>query len=596
MEHKKCYDVDFYDCVNSDWTKEKISIPNEFTKWNTFNKILFENFNILQDIIKNNKTISQVNKLYINKNDNGLKLLYKYIKKINDKNNKKMLFNFMFKLYLKYNIDFVLNIFIHNKPRNTDTLIPYIEHNDDLLKSSSSKDKERFMSLVNTVSDLTKIKMNPDNIYYICNILKRINNLNSDEKIINYMDLIKTFDNLDFISIFFIKYNKNINDVYITNYDYIKDLNKLISFIDISVWKEYFIFNFISKFYFCFSKEIELTYYKYYKEIYFGSMQYVSYIRKNAIIINLFNQYIEELYINKFNNIMTEIKTKIIYIFDMIKNIFTSYINDEKNKLSITTKEKIISRLDNIKLLIGYPDKRIINIPTININKSFFYNTRKCIKSNMYNRFDNYKYQNNNIWGDYIYNPNGYYSLYTNTIIIPLGVLCEPLYFHYDKDFIFNFSAIGIILGHELIHAYDISVTKIPNYTFLYDSDKIKYLEQIKKLKIQFLDDDNAIGEIMADIIGISMSLTAMVIYLKKNKVEDMKPHYRNFFIKYSLIWKNITIDDLPKESNEKKDVHLSFKPRVNKILANIDEFYDAFDITSSYKYYIPPNDRYRMF
>ena len=57
-------------------------------------------------------------------------------------------------------------------------------------------------------------------------------------------------------------------------------------------------------------------------------------------------------------------------------------------------------------------------------------------------------------WSESPQGTKAYYSLQTNEIVFPAGILQKPLYDLYNPPAV-NYGALGSILGHEIIHAFD---------------------------------------------------------------------------------------------------------------------------------------------
>lgn len=49
---------------------------------------------------------------------------------------------------------------------------------------------------------------------------------------------------------------------------------------------------------------------------------------------------------------------------------------------------------------------------------------------------------------------NAYYSPNTNRIVFPAGILQAPFY-DQDQNLALNYGGIGVVMGHELTHAFD---------------------------------------------------------------------------------------------------------------------------------------------
>jgi len=49
---------------------------------------------------------------------------------------------------------------------------------------------------------------------------------------------------------------------------------------------------------------------------------------------------------------------------------------------------------------------------------------------------------------------NAYYSISSNEIVFPAGIL-QPPFFHKDLPIAINYGAIGSVIGHEITHGFD---------------------------------------------------------------------------------------------------------------------------------------------
>lgn len=67
---------------------------------------------------------------------------------------------------------------------------------------------------------------------------------------------------------------------------------------------------------------------------------------------------------------------------------------------------------------------------------------------------------------------------------------------------------------------------------------------------------------------------------------------YKQFFINYAKLWRSLGTKDAVLELI-KTDVHPLSIYRVNAVLQQFDEFYEAFDIKKGDKMYLDPKYRY---
>ena len=202
---------------------------------------------------------------------------------------------------------------------------------------------------------------------------------------------------------------------------------------------------------------------------------------------------------------------------------------------------------------------------------------------------------------------NAYYHPLRNEIVFPAGIL-QPPFFHPEADDAVNYGAIGVVIGHEMTHGFDDQGRQFDKNGNLSDwwtdSDSEKFKERTKVLIKQFsaykisdtvkADGKLTLGEKIADLGGLNISLTALKLAWKKNppekNMDGFTPEQR-FFLAYAHVWAgNITGEEMLRRTKE--DVHSLGHLRVNGPLPNMEEFYRAFPISETSALYIPEEER----
>lgn len=212
-------------------------------------------------------------------------------------------------------------------------------------------------------------------------------------------------------------------------------------------------------------------------------------------------------------------------------------------------------------------------------------------------------------WEDPIYAVNGYYYSDDNELIIPTGSLYSPFYDE-RKPLGWNYGGVGVIMAHEITHAfdeegkeYDPTGYRKPWWT---SQDKKNYEKVSKKLVDLFhmqrvmgqkVDGESTLSENIADLGGLAIGLDALNLELEKQKASltERKNAYRQFFISYAVSWRI-------KEKPEKQlqgllvDRHAPTPLRVNLVVNQFQEWYDAFDVRPEDPMYVAPEKRLRIF
>jgi putative endopeptidase len=192
---------------------------------------------------------------------------------------------------------------------------------------------------------------------------------------------------------------------------------------------------------------------------------------------------------------------------------------------------------------------------------------------------------------------NAYYDAQTNTINFPAGIL-QPPYFDKDMDDSVNFGAIGMVIGHEIIHGFDDQGRKFDAQGNLRDwwtvEDAKQYEERGKCISDEYTEDvpeagpgvrQNGLltqGEDTADNGGIHLALNALDTELKKqgksldDKGADGWTYRQRFFLSYAYSWCTNVRPEIARMSVTTNPHSLPVF-RINNVDSNMPEFYQAF-------------------
>ncbi|XP_042215260.1 endothelin-converting enzyme homolog isoform X2 [Homarus americanus] len=189
---------------------------------------------------------------------------------------------------------------------------------------------------------------------------------------------------------------------------------------------------------------------------------------------------------------------------------------------------------------------------------------------------------------------NAYYSPTRNDIVFPAGILQAP-FFYNDNPKSLNYGAVGVVMGHELAHAFDDQGRKYDKDGNLNQwwqqetADKFKDLTQCMveqysgySLRGEHLNGKLTLGENIADNGGLKASFRAYLEWVKENGEEKALPgislnHQQLFFLGFSQVW----CSSITKEAAHleiMKDSHVPGEFRVFGSLTNSEEFATAFN------------------
>ena len=284
----------------------------------------------------------------------------------------------------------------------------------------------------------------------------------------------------------------------------------------------------------------------------------------------------------------------------------------EQDWMSEDTKKAALDKLNSFYVKIGYPDKwKDMSGLSIDPNLSYYENVQNC--KIFWRKWDiNYRAGKPVDQDEWFMTPqtvNAYYNPTTNEICFPAGILQVP-FFDMDADDAFNYGAIGVVIGHEMTHGFDDqgrNYDKNGNMTDWWTAEDAEKFNKRAELcdkffsSIKVLPDLNAngkltLGENLADHGGLMVSFNAFKNATKNEKlptIDGFTPEQR-FFLAYAGVWAaNITTEEI--RNRTKSDPHSLGCWRVDGALPHIDAWYDAFNIKSTDKMFIPKENRLNL-
>jgi putative endopeptidase len=304
-------------------------------------------------------------------------------------------------------------------------------------------------------------------------------------------------------------------------------------------------------------------------------------------IYNINNYFIGHIISKEFFiNIDSTIKQRIEEYINNIKDAFKNRLT-ENNWMDNTTKKLALEKLENIKTDIF--ESKLIDFNKIRELSNIYYENLLIINDYVFKIKMQKLKINEKIFHGNIYNINAFYDSTINYIIFPYGILREPYYYNTDLNNInnlniiaYNYGAIGSVIGHEIIHGFD-------DQGRLFDKDgnlnnwwnkisEVKYLELAEEIGNKYKEYDInsklTMGENIADIGGVRISLSAFKLYLKKNNKELNEELLKYFISGWAMIWRG----KIRKEDALNRllnDSHSPIKQRVNIPLNNLKELND---------------------
>ena len=214
-------------------------------------------------------------------------------------------------------------------------------------------------------------------------------------------------------------------------------------------------------------------------------------------------------------------------------------------------------------------------------------------------------------WGMLPQTVNAYYNSVKNEIVFPAGILQRP-FFALTNDIAVNYGAIGGVIGHEIGHGFDDQGSKSDASGALRnwwtDADRAAFDKLGDALVAQYnaycpLDEGKTcvngrltLGENIGDVGGLSMAYRAYKIATKGKDVPviDGLTGDQRFFLAWAQVWRS-TQREANYRNRLRTDSHSPEEYRVNGVVRNLDEWYEAFGVKPGDAMYLPPEKRVRI-
>lgn len=374
-------------------------------------------------------------------------------------------------------------------------------------------------------------------------------------------------------------------------YKYIND--SLIS-DNLEIWKEVIITKILSSYASYGSKDYVEVVDNLSKEL-LGSNEEINNEEMAKIIVkDLFSSEIDKIYVNKYldDKQINELEDMFLDIKDIYK------IRIKNNKwLSKEAKDKALLKLDKMKFIIGLSDVSSYEIAN-EFDMSSDSLIKDIIKVKQMVRKDDLERLKNDEKINLINQTqvNAYYQPLDNSVVIPVAFLelISDKTSYYEK-----LGTLGMILAHEVTHAFDGNGSKFDEFGNLNDwwskEDKIvfenlkqeviDYYDKYEVIDGKYVNGERTVNENIADLGSV-----ACIVEIAKNKGASYE-ELKEMFSSFAKIWASVESDEYM-ELLLLQDIHAPNQFRVNASLASIDEFYQVYNIYPWNDMWLSKDDR----
>ena len=295
----------------------------------------------------------------------------------------------------------------------------------------------------------------------------------------------------------------------------------------------------------------------------------------------------------------------------LVKDLIAAYRTriEHLDWMGPETRAEALRKLDTYVIKVGYPDKPRDYGNVVVHDDDIIGNVRRAAAADwafFVNRSDGPVDTS-----DWTMTPQTIdaYNGSLRDIVFPAAILQAPE-FDVDADPAVNYGSIGTLIGHELTHGFDDQGRTLDASGALRDwwtaDDAAAFKQRAATLGAQYatyepvaglhINPDLTMGENLADLGGVEIALTAYHASLHgaPAPVIDGLSGDQRFFRSYAQSWRGKGRDDYIRQLTT-SDPHSYRKFRVNGVVRNVDEWYDAFDVKPGDKLYVEPEKRARI-
>ena len=399
-----------------------------------------------------------------------------------------------------------------------------------------------------------------------------------------------------------------LDGLVVLNLDYMRALDEIIVDTSMDDWKVFLKWAVLNNNAHLLNEEMDQQNFEFYSKTLRGIEEMLPRWKRAANNVNgSLGEVVGKVYVAR--NFSPEAKA---HMQELVGNLVKAYEVSIKNLdwMSAETKVQALDKLSKFTPKIGYPDVWK-DYSSLNIEPDDL--VGNLHRSAMFVYQENLDRQGGPVdrteWGMTPQTVNAYYSPPLNEIVFPAAIL-QPPYFDLNVEDATNYGAIGAVIGHEIGHGFDDKGSTFDGDGVLRnwwtDEDRTEFEARTSKLVDQYsafkpFDDLNVngeftLGENIGDLGGLSIALLAYKMSLngEEPQVMDGFTAEQRVFIGYAQSWRSITRDEALR-NRINTDPHSPRKYRVNGVVRNVPEFYEAFDVAADDDLYLAPEERVKI-
>jgi len=396
--------------------------------------------------------------------------------------------------------------------------------------------------------------------------------------------------------------------IIISQIEYTKSLNNIVKNTPLDTWKIYLKWGLINRNANRLNSALDNQSFEFYNKTLYGVEKQQEDWKRGVNAVNAaMGEMVGKVYVEK--HFSPEAKERMV---TLVKNLLKAYAESIKKLdwMSADTKKQALAKVDKFMIKIGYPDNWRD------------YSALRIVKNDMYGnsvRANEFEYQRNlnklgkpvdrTEWGMTPQTVNAYYNPTLNEIVFPAAIL-QPPFFDLNADDAVNYGGIGAVIGHEIGHGFDDQGSAFDGdgvmKNWWTDADLKAFKAKTAALETQYngfkafpdLNVNGAftLGENIGDLGGLSIAIKAYKESLggKEAPVMDGFTGMQRVFLGWGQVWGEKAREEALR-SQIAGDPHSPAKFRINGVVRNVPEFYEAFKIKPTDSLYLAPEKRVKI-
>lgn len=392
---------------------------------------------------------------------------------------------------------------------------------------------------------------------------------------------------------YFADRNIAVDSVIVGQKDFFTQFSKVFANTSIDAWKAYLKWNVLNESATALTMDMERLNFEFYSTVMRGTKKMKPLWKRGVMMVSRspVGQCLGEVFVQ--DNFSQDAKNK---VNEMVANI--TLVFEERiatlDWMSAETKVKAKEKLGTFVRKLGFPDEWK-TYPGLEISADNYYQNQMnlsqfSVKENMAKLG---KEIDKEEWHMVPQMVNAYYNPLLNEIVFPAGIMQKPFFSENFEDAV-NYARMGAVIGHELTHGFDDQGSQFdatgamvnwwtPEDKAKFDAKTQLLIDQYNAFEVLegvFVNGELTLGENIADLGGLTIAYYAYKKSLegKEDVVINGYNNAQRFFIAFGHVWQN-NIRESALVQRVNTDPHSPGKYRVNGTLANMPEFFEAFDV-----------------